>query len=1053
MAGSVTATITVVMTDLVDSTRLLRHGADAFDDIRRAHFDAVRAAIASARGVEVKSTGDGLMATFASAADAIGAATGVQQAVASLQVRDPRSPAVRVGIGCGEAVSEDGDWYGQPVIEAARLCAEAAPGQILATSVVRAVVGTRGGHDFRSLGERLLKGFDEPTGIVEVGWAPLHRSAVALPPSVDHALTGFLAGRVEELDRLRVAWKAAQAGERHAVFVAGEPGVGKTRLVAELAREAHASGATVLWGRCDEEVTLPYQPFGEAVRHWWAARAGDAHARGVDTDGLGPLLPRAERPAPALGAFGGDPEGERIRLFEAVGSLLRAEATEGPVVLVVDDAHWAATPTLLLLRHLLCDTTPLPFLAIVTYRDTDLDRTHPLAGMLADLRRLAPTERLDLAGLSAAAVLELVEAAAGHELGPDGADLAAALHAETEGNAFFLVQTLRHLAESGAVVQVDGRWTVSRPIDELGIPEGVREVVGRRLSRLSASANDVLRVGSVIGRDFDLETVDVVIDIDPDESLDAIEEAVAAHLVQEDSGRPGRFTFAHAIVRQTLLAELTAARRARLHRKVGDTLARRAGVAAAEVAFHLCEGATAGAVDAATAWSVKAMEEAWSQWAFEEGVRAGRRALQVLELVDEPAPAARASILTLLARNRQYAGDTEDAKGIADDAIDAAVEAGDAALFAEAVISRFSWARAGVPEPRAAALFAEALQRIGDSDPALRARLLMTAALERAVNEGEGAGALEQMRAAAALARECGDFPTLGSALFGQASCVSGTADVETQRAAVTELRAVADAAKRHGYDPGFDEARLAVVLSLQTGDRDEAEAAIARAAQTAALPGVGRIPAAMVAMWRGALALAEGRLDDAQAYADALLDVASFDSNYRNSWASLSFAIANARGTAADLVDVIEAAVADTPALASLRAVLIQALLAAGRDDQARAIFDELVADDLAAVPRDVVWSSCLAVLADACACFADATAADDLRRHLLPFEGQMLVVAWGVSLPGAADRFIGMLDLVRGDVDAAATRLRDAIALEEKMRLPRLAAESRRRLAGVDG
>ena len=589
MAGT-TATITVLMTDLVGSTGLLRHGPEAYDDIRRAHLAAVRQAIAP-RGTEVKSTGDGLMATFTSAADAVACGEAVQQAVARLRRHDPRSPEVRVGISCGEATAEDGDWYGPPVIEAARLCAEADGGQVLTSAVVAALVGTRGAHRFEPLGERTLKGFDQPTSVVAVGWSP-EVAELPLPAATALSSSTCFVGREDELVRLLGAWKEARAGRRRVFLLAGEPGVGKTRLAAEVARVAQDEGATVLWGRCDEELAVAYQPFSEALQTWSDSASDTERHLLLDDPDVIRLLPEADRRAPQgstpLMSVSVDPEGERLRLFGAVAGFLRRLSADAPVALVLDDLHWATAPTLLLLRHLVRDPAPAPLLVIATYRDTDLDRSHPLADMLAGFRREPDVERVALGGLSESAVGEFVEATAGERLDTAGAELASALHQQSEGNPFFVGQLLRHLVESGGLAEVDGRWRVTAPVDRLGIPEGIREVVGRRLSRLSDAANQTLRTAAVMGREFDLRTLAAVSDgSDADAVLDHVEKAVAAHLVDEVRVAPDRFSFSHALVRQTLLTELTAARQARLHRRIGEALALQPGASAGSIARHL----------------------------------------------------------------------------------------------------------------------------------------------------------------------------------------------------------------------------------------------------------------------------------------------------------------------------------------------------------------------------------------------------------------------------------------------------------------------------------
>ena len=427
------------------------------------------------------------------------------------------------------------------------------------------------------------------------------------------------------------------------MLVSGEPGIGKTRLVSELVRHAHDLGTSVLWGRCDEELGIPFEPFAEALRHYTACVPADRLRAELGPLGgeLTRILPDLAARVPGLAApVPGDPDTERHQLFEAVTEFIAEISNTDPVILVLDDVHWADKPSLLLLRHIFRAGTPMRLLVLATYRDTDLDRTHPLADVLAHLRREPGVTRLDLEGLDEAEVMALMETAAGHDLDAPGVALARAVQHETEGNPFFVGEVLRHLAESGTIVQRDGRWTSDTTLEEAGIPEGIREVVGRRLSLLSDPTNRALAIAAVIGAQFDLVTIEGAGGPAGDELFDALDEAVQHSIIREVPDAVGRYTFAHALVRSSLYEELTTNRRVRMHWQVGQAIetrnAHRIDQHLDELAYHFAEGALAGDPIKAVEYGRRAGERADAELAFESAAKHYDRALGALELVATP---------------------------------------------------------------------------------------------------------------------------------------------------------------------------------------------------------------------------------------------------------------------------------------------------------------------------------------------------------------------------------------------------------------------------------
>ena len=453
---STSGLVTILFTDVVGSTEINSAlGDHAADELRRLHFDDLNEAIAATNGTLVKTIGDAVMASYTSAADALHGAVEMQRAVDRRNRRaSGQDLHIRIGASAGDATFEDDDWFGTPVVEASRLCSAAATDQILISDLVGALAGSRAAHPITSLGTRELKGLSAPIGVSDVEWrsGDPDTGVVPLPGFVDTNPSFAFAGRAEQLEAVRTAWKEAAEQQCRAVLISGEPGVGKTRLVTEFVRTAHHDGGVVLWGRCDEELDVPYQPFAEALRLFVASSTDERLIAdmGSFAADLSLLVPELAKRIPGLTVRPvGDPDAERQRLFEAVGDAFSVIAHEHPVVLVLDDIHWADKPSLLLLRFLLRRGEPIPLLILGTYRDTDLDRSHPLADVLADLRRESCVERVDLSGLGLDEITSFMELAAGHDLDSPGIELAKAIHRETEGNPFFLSEMIRHLAESG----------------------------------------------------------------------------------------------------------------------------------------------------------------------------------------------------------------------------------------------------------------------------------------------------------------------------------------------------------------------------------------------------------------------------------------------------------------------------------------------------------------------------------------------------------------------------------------------------------------------------
>ncbi|RDH79908.1 hypothetical protein DVS77_02520 [Mycolicibacterium moriokaense] len=658
--SAVTRAVTFLLTDIEGSTAAWENDADAMAGALARHDEIVEQVVTSRGGrlVKTRGEGDATFSVFDRPSAAAAAAVELQEAV-RLERWAPAEPVrIRVALHTGEVEFRDGDYFGRAVNRAARLRSLAAGGQILCSGATAELVIDSLSDDvlLADLGMRHLKNLPRPEHVFELRLetADDSRPVTADTPMQRPALPSVLAGqgpfvgRVDELGRLLSAWELTLNSGTGAVLIAGEPGVGKTRLAGEWSRQAYDHGAVVLYGRCDEDLGAPYQPFAEALRTLVPSLGADRlrGLRGVEA--LLPLVPGLTDALPDLSApTRADPDTERYALFDAVVALLDVVATGAPVVMILDDLHWATKPTLLLLRHLLRFGEHARVQIIGTYRSTDLDRAHPLAAMLADLHRDGAVTRLQLDGLDEDDVTTYVA-----EAGYDDEDLARALSSVTGGNPFFLIEALRHVDESG------GRW------DPTTLPQGIREAVSRRLSRLPVETNNALATAAVVGSRFAVELVEKVVEED---LVDAFDEACKAGIIIEEPG--GRYRFNHALVRQSLLAELASMRRMRLHQRIAATLETHADSddeLLAELAYHYFECAWAGNAAKAMEYCTRAADQAMTRLAYEGAAELYDKALHALEELDDALPdrdERKAELLVARCEALLAAGDVVSATG------------------------------------------------------------------------------------------------------------------------------------------------------------------------------------------------------------------------------------------------------------------------------------------------------------------------------------------------------------------------------------------------------
>jgi predicted ATPase/class 3 adenylate cyclase len=853
---------------------------------------------------------------------------------------------------------------------------------------------------------------------------------------LDRLAAGVFVGREREMDELRAGLEDALSGRGRLLLLVGEPGIGKTRTAEELVTYARLRKAQILWGRCYEGDGAPaYWPWVQLIRSYVHDRDPQAlvSEMGSGAGAIAQVVSEVRERLPGITAPPLlDPEQARFRLFDGITTFLKNAANGQPLVLVLDDLHWADKPSLLLLQFLARELRGARLLVIGTYRDVEVGRQHPLAQTLGELAREQLAERIILRGLSEHDVTRFIEITAG--LRPP-VTLVTAVYRETEGNPFFVNEVVRLLVADGRLQHPETvkSWSV-------GIPQSVREVVGRRLDRLSAECNQILTIGAVIGREFGIDVLERVCELRGDRLLDVLEEAVAARVITEVPRLHGRYIFSHALIRETLSEELTATRRIRLHRRIGEALEELYGPNPephlAELAYHFFEAAQGGDVDRAIAYAVRAGNRAVELMAHEEAVRHYETALQAFDMRQPRAEEQHCELLLTLTDTLWRAGEYDRAKEVSLQAAEIARTLGAADQLARAALGyggRLMAFAALIRDETLVGLLEEALIALGEGDGALRALLLGRLAEEITFSDPYERRVL-LCQQAEAMARRIGDSAVLATVLRDTHWALWTAENVEQRIGLATEIKQLA---ARVGDSQVLAEAHAFHFWDLvEIGDIAAAQREFeryARMAEDLKLPYLRWA----VGLCRVLMAFVHGRLGEIEALAQETLHMGQ---DVQNQNAALVFGVETAmllqqQGRDDELEPLLAGFVGLYPSIVpNLRCAQVVVTYDMGRRAEAQELFEHIAAQDFADLPANIAWLFSIAYLAEACHHLADVPRAHVLYQLLQPFATRNVTIGPVVTL-GSASRYLALLAVTMGDRQVAARHFEDAIAMNRSM------------------
>ena len=785
------------------------------------------------------------------------------------------------------------------------------------------------------------------------------------------------------------------------VVLSGEPGVGKSRVIAEFCRLAHDRGARVLYGRCEHDAGAPYQAFAQAVR----PLAGDARGQAAIAWLFGPAEQPAEAAPPPLPKVG-----DRIRRIDAAVEVLFGTSQSTPTVLAVEDLHWIDEGSLLAFARVAQRLTDAPLLMLGTYRSgVPGGDAGPFGGRLTELVATGAVREIELGGLDEAGVATLVEAVRGEA--PSN-DVVAHLHQATAGNPLFVVEMLRSAPPGRLTAEALGA-------DPRGGLTQVREVISARVATLAPSVSDALTVAAVMGREFSQSSLDAVTGLGESALKVGMAAAAESGMVRPSPAREGEFAFRHALIREALYDGLDEARRAQLHLKVADVLERNAPENLTAVAHHLLSAGAVGDLTRAVDRSMEAGRRAMAMLAYEDAAGIYERARTALDAAEEWHTERRCDVLLTLGDANWKAGRFDRAREAYRAAADLAMEIGAPARLARAALGMGGpFTSAGEVDDELILTLEEALDALDEWDSPLRARVLgkLADALTFSGSQDEKRRLAHE---AVVMARRVGEAEALSDVLRNTTWAMWHSDDLEERLAMTQEIAALAiqcgesaTAAQAYGWR---------TAACLESGDAEKAEEAfqaICRLADELREPYV---------LWAAGLqrarrALMAGELDEGEALAQEALAMGHETPNAAQGFGVQLLTIRWSQGRLGELAPAVEGFAARYPRIFAWQCAKSWVLAEAGRLDEAAALLREAARGEFSQLPNDMFRLTGLTVAGEAARIVGDVEVAATIKRELLPYADRCLVPA---AIPavclGSISRTIGMMACMLGDTDAA--------------------------------